>query len=49
MLLETDQVPVEDPVQRMQALPIVKSKRLILQLPTVTPSPTRLWLSIQFI
>jgi len=25
-----------------------KSKRLILQLPTVTPSSTRLWLSIQF-
>jgi len=25
-----------------------KSQRLILQLPTVTPSSPRLWLSIQF-
>jgi len=38
-------------VEKMVAVPnrLQVSKRLILQLPTVTPSSTRLWLSIQFI
>jgi len=42
----------EDPVENIHTCSTnlsTKSKRFILQFPKVTPSSTRLWLSIQFI
>ena len=51
MQLKTDLAHVEDPIEKMYSSTksYAKSKRLILQLPTATPSLTRLLLSIQCI
>jgi len=49
---KTDQLRAEDPVEKIHACGTslsVKSKRFILHFPTVTPSLTRLRLSIKFI
>ena len=51
-LQKTDQMRAEYPIAKMHACSTnssTKSKRFILQFPTVTPSSTRLWLSIKFI
>ena len=49
---KTDKMRAEDPSEKIHACSTnscAKSKRFILQSPTVTPSSMRLWLSIQFI
>jgi len=49
---KTDKMRAEDPAEKIHACSTnscAKSKRFILQFPTVTPSSMRLWLSIQFI
>jgi len=47
--LKTDHVYSDDLVQKMQSALHRRRKVMILQIPVLTPSSTRLWLSIQFI
>jgi len=52
LLLNPGDGPAEDPAEEIHACSTnssAKSKRFILQFPTVTPSLKRLWLSIQFL